>query len=438
MKYNPAINLIHQYAAMLKKEFNTSIINFVKHKVGALANPPVDVALESWLAKFIMPSDASKAKSAIRQVPRNNSPKAETRVAHGQSLAESVSVVIETKDDSSSEDEEEETEENDERDGGESGSSAVAGAASSRDTYPAPIGFCRQDSTEMLMSLERKYGEADPTAFYTGDDLDAMVVIDGDVDADCGVRRPITSLMGCMMTGPDSDGTATAAGGGSSLPNADVNLKISQQNSVPSAAEPEKSSGLGSLVSAVPFGTPVLGEKGANALMHELSKAAFRFKEDLFVLSFGSPPLAPGSAVVSRADRQALESWLEASGLDANRFYSVFSSLPSFGDTKDPDELAHSPLVDLRQTFLEMCQYRHYQFDSLRRAKHSSMMLLYHLHRPYQKSLRPTCASCAATIRDVRWHCELCSDFDLCCICMASTIGAQHPHPLTPFRVTYH
>ena len=51
-------------------------------------------------------------------------------------------------------------------------------------------------------------------------------------------------------------------------------------------------------------------------------------------------------------------------------------------DTSDPDPTSQSPMNDSRHTFLEMCQYRHYQFDTLRRAKHSSMMVLYHLQHP--------------------------------------------------------
>ena len=147
-------------------------------------------------------------------------------------------------------------------------------------------------------------------------------------------------------------------------------------------------------------------------------------------------------------------------------------------DTTDPDTPVKCPFVDSRHTFLEMCQFRHYQFDSLRRAKHSSLMLLYHLHFPDNLNARPTCACCKGAIRDVRWHCDQCADFDVCDACYqaaeaeiksesteCSQVGSiskrgkegsnlkreqplqapsipvlrleKHSHPLTPFRITY-
>lgn len=89
-------------------------------------------------------------------------------------------------------------------------------------------------------------------------------------------------------------------------------------------------------------------------------------------------------------------------------------------DTSDPDPVLHSPATDSRHTFLELCQFRHYQFDSLRRAKHSSLMLLYHLQHPLSKSCRPCCAHCDEPIHTLRWHCDACPDFDLCGTCYAT------------------
>ncbi|KAB1212752.1 Histone acetyltransferase HAC12 [Morella rubra] len=43
-------------------------------------------------------------------------------------------------------------------------------------------------------------------------------------------------------------------------------------------------------------------------------------------------------------------------------------------DTKDKDEILESEFFDTRQAFLSLCQGNHYQYDTLRRAKHSSMM----------------------------------------------------------------
>lgn len=43
------------------------------------------------------------------------------------------------------------------------------------------------------------------------------------------------------------------------------------------------------------------------------------------------------------------------------------------------------------QAFLSLCQGNHYQFDTIRRAKHSSAMVLYHLHNPDAPAFASTC-----------------------------------------------
>jgi E1A/CREB-binding protein len=57
-------------------------------------------------------------------------------------------------------------------------------------------------------------------------------------------------------------------------------------------------------------------------------------------------------------------------------------------ETEAGEDTMFSDILDTRQTFLNLCQGNHYQFDQLRRAKHSSMMvrcvLLVHLLAVYE------------------------------------------------------
>jgi hypothetical protein len=135
-------------------------------------------------------------------------------------------------------------------------------------------------------------------------------------------------------------------------------------------------------------------------------------------------------------------------GLEVNPLFNAYlqnAPIPStelMEDTKDPDGLQSTPFVDSRHTFLEMCQWRHYQFDTLRRAKHASLMSLYHLHNctpTDNKAHAAHCAQCGKQIKGVRWHCSVCPDFELCSTCNTHDVKnpALHPHLLTPYRVSY-
>ncbi|KAI3512982.1 hypothetical protein L1887_20305 [Cichorium endivia] len=101
-------------------------------------------------------------------------------------------------------------------------------------------------------------------------------------------------------------------------------------------------------------------------------------------------------------------------------------------DTKDKDEILESEFFDTRQAFLSLCQGNHYQYDTLRRAKHSSMMVLYHLHNPTAPAFVTTCNRCHLDIETGQgWRCEVCPDFDVCNSCYYKDGGIDHPHKLT-------
>lgn len=102
-------------------------------------------------------------------------------------------------------------------------------------------------------------------------------------------------------------------------------------------------------------------------------------------------------------------------------------------DITDEDKKMSSQVFDLRREFLSFCQGNHFQFDQLRRAKHSTMMVLYHLHNPISPLYPLTCNSCHKEICDVRYSCDRCDDYDLCKICydsMQTGDSKRHPHVL--------
>lgn len=282
--------------------------------------------------------------------------------------------------------------------------------------YPAPAGLCREDSSLNFEFCGRNPSNENDTSYPS------------DVQ-----RSAVVLSCGAIMSSSHAESAEAVEGASKTHLGTKDDHQDPMYSSAPSMnvlAAPDSETDASVLTPSSGLGT-----KGSIALMHEISKSALRFKDDLFVLSFASSPFHSSGVDLSTSD--LWKKWLLDSNLDIDRFLCCFNNIITSGDTSDPDELTHSPFVDTRQTFLEMCQYRHYQFDSMRRAKHSSMMLLYHLHRPFQDSLRPTCVACRLKIKDVRWHCELCDNYDLCSRCVAGKIGSTHQHPLIPFRVTF-
>ena len=80
--------------------------------------------------------------------------------------------------------------------------------------------------------------------------------------------------------------------------------------------------------------------------------------------------------------------------------------------------------------------HHHYQFDTFRRAKHSSMMVLHHLRHPDPPALTHSCDNCRQTITSVlRWSCSVCKNYDLCEQCKSHNCDLEHcGQSLTPMH----
>lgn len=102
----------------------------------------------------------------------------------------------------------------------------------------------------------------------------------------------------------------------------------------------------------------------------------------------------------------------------SRHFASARNNAKPVGTTEDEDEPQETEMFESRQQFLNYCQANHFQFDELRRAKHSSMMVLFQLHNPSAPMFLQQCGACYRDItHGVRYHCNDCSNFDLCQDC---------------------
>ena len=61
-------------------------------------------------------------------------------------------------------------------------------------------------------------------------------------------------------------------------------------------------------------------------------------------------------------------------------FLVVVLTDPEEAPKKDEDPVISTDLTDTRQSFLGQCQMCHWQFNSLRHAQYSTMMILQHIH----------------------------------------------------------
>jgi hypothetical protein len=93
-------------------------------------------------------------------------------------------------------------------------------------------------------------------------------------------------------------------------------------------------------------------------------------------------------------------------------------------ETDDGDPIMESKYFDSRIDFLKHCQDNQFQFDTLRRAKHSTMMILYYLHNS-------TCYACHHAVDQcLVWRCLECIGCTFCDPCYKQNGESLHIHEL--------
>ena len=94
-------------------------------------------------------------------------------------------------------------------------------------------------------------------------------------------------------------------------------------------------------------------------------------------------------------------------------FFKVFFVIRMYEDpeisglpeTTDPDPCMSCDLMDGRDAFLTVARDKHWEFSSLRRAKYSTMCMLFDLHNQGQDY---SCNLCSKQHVETRYHCSEC------------------------------
>ncbi|KAL8171548.1 hypothetical protein V2J09_023352 [Rumex salicifolius] len=184
-------------------------------------------------------------------------------------------------------------------------------------------------------------------------------------------------------------------------------------------------------------------------LMHELGQTLSSAKEDFiivylqFICTHCHEVIASGKRwycshcknfqlceACHDEDHNPENTHISSSGQKHVLSQEVVDGVPS--DTEDNDAIMNNCFLENRHALLSFCQGNHYQFDTLRRAKHSSMMILYHLHHPIGAKAETTCSLCLKDIAvDRQWKCNLCPDFIVCGACYQRNGVGCHTHNLS-------
>lgn len=167
-------------------------------------------------------------------------------------------------------------------------------------------------------------------------------------------------------------------------------------------------------------------EGGKDPVMQKFCDAISGMKESFIVAYLNCKDAKPENLIVPKQIMEYRESNNVIENAKAEEVKSSKKSdekqVDRFGRPirvlDDDTEEIDCEFFNTRQCFLDLCRGNHYQFDELRRAKHTSMMVLWHLQNREAPKFVQQCFACAREISSgVRHHCKICADFDLCHDC---------------------
>lgn len=103
--------------------------------------------------------------------------------------------------------------------------------------------------------------------------------------------------------------------------------------------------------------------------------------------------------------------------------------------TTDPDQLVTCDLMDGRDAFLTMARERHWEFSSLRRAKFSTMAMLYELHNQSSDRFVYNCNNCHMDV-ETRYHCRECDVRAIALLLVPCVMLHMYVHVHVQYRCT--
>lgn len=187
---------------------------------------------------------------------------------------------------------------------------------------------------------------------------------------------------------------------------------------------------------------------GRDPVMQKFCDAISGMKESFMVAFLNCNDAKPENLIVSKEimeSRDAYNKIIEESGVKLSRSKDGDADekqVDRFGRAirvlDDDTEEIDCEFFNTRQAFLDLCRGNHYQFDELRRAKHTSMMVLWHLQNREAPKFVQQCFACNRELSSgVRHHCNVCADFDLCHECFQdpSTNRGSCTHLLEAVKV---